>query len=123
MKLADTPMEENHSLHLKSGELLQDKRMYRRSVGNLIYLRVIRPNIAYGVSLVGQFMHAPRTDHLAVVPGILRYLKGSPGQGILYRSHGPVNAIAFTNDDWVGSLTDRKSTTGHCTMVGGNLVS
>ena len=31
--------------------------------------------------------------------------------------------MAFTNADWVGSQTDWKSTTGYCTLVGGNLVS
>ena len=68
-------------------------------------------------------MHAPRTVHLAAVHRILRYLKGSPGQGILSRSHGHAKAMAYTDATWAGSLTDRKSTTVYCTMVGGNLIS
>ena len=53
-------------------------------------------------------MHAPRTDHSTAVHRILKYLKGSPGQGILYKSHGHAKAMAFTDSDWAGSLTDRK---------------
>nr|XP_033509805.1 uncharacterized mitochondrial protein AtMg00810-like [Nicotiana tomentosiformis] len=30
---------------------------------------------------------------------------------------------AFTNADWAGSLDDRRSTSGYCTLVGGNLVT
>lgn len=50
-------------------------------------------------------------------------MKRSPGQGILYKPHGLAKAIAFTDFDWVGSLSDKKSTKGYCTMVGGILVS
>lgn len=92
-------------------------------MGNLIYLTITKPNISYAVSLISQFMHAPRTAHLTTVHRFLRYLKGSPGQGILYKSHGYTKAIAFTDSDWAGFLSDRRSTTGYCTMVGGNLVS
>ena len=72
----------------------------RGLVGRYIYLTITRLDISNAVSLVSQFMHAPRTDHLAAVHRILRYLKGSPGQGILYSSHGPANTMAYTDADW-----------------------
>lgn len=78
-KLVDTPIEQNHSLHLESGEPLEEKRKYQRLVGRLIYL-IITMDIPYVVSFVRQFMHAPRTNHLTAVHMILRYLKGSPGR-------------------------------------------
>lgn len=68
-------------------------------------------------------MHDPRTDHSAVLHTILGYLKGSPGHGILFRSHGHGKIVAYTDVDWAGSLTDRKSTIGYWRMVNGNLVS
>eukprot|EP00268_Persea_americana_P014452 TRINITY_DN16432_c2_g1_i1.p1 TRINITY_DN16432_c2_g1~~TRINITY_DN16432_c2_g1_i1.p1 ORF type:complete len:126 (+),score=19.02 TRINITY_DN16432_c2_g1_i1:432-809(+) len=79
-KPVDTPIEQNRGLHIGSGELLEDKRLYQRLVGKLVYLTITRPDISYTVSLVGQFMHAPRLDHLTAPYRILRYLKGSPGQ-------------------------------------------
>ena len=100
-KPAETPIELSHGLHIWSGELLQDKRIYQRLVGRLIYLTITRTDISYVVSQVSQFMHAPRTDHLAAVHRILRYLKGSPSQGILYKSHGHAKAMAYNDADWV----------------------
>ena len=76
-------------------------------VGRLIYLTITRPDISYIFSLV---MHAPRTNHLLAVHRIMRYLKGSLGQGILYNYHGHAKAMAYIDANWVGSLTNRKST-------------
>jgi hypothetical protein len=53
---------------------------------------------------------------------ILSYLKGSPGQGIWMRKNDTNNIVGYSYADWVGSY-DRKSTTGYCTFVGGNLVT
>ena len=75
-KPADTPIEQNLALHIGSGELLHDKRMYQWLVGRLIYLTITRLDIFYVVS---QFMHALRIDYLAAAHRILRYLKGTPG--------------------------------------------
>ena len=68
-------------------------------------------------------MSAPTVDHWVVVGQILCYLKGAPGQGILYSNHGYNRIECFTDADWVGSKEDRRSTSGYCVFVGGNLVS
>jgi hypothetical protein len=67
-------------------------------------------------------MHAPRTSHLSAIDRILRYLKGTPGQGIWMKKNNSNNVVGFSDADWAGSC-DRKSTTGFCTFVGGNLVT
>ncbi|KAK3008087.1 hypothetical protein RJ639_013614 [Escallonia herrerae] len=54
---------------------------------------------------------------------ILCYLKGAPGLGLLYSNHGHSYIECFSDADWAGSKLDRKSTTGYCVFVGGNLVS
>ena len=81
-----------------------------------------RPDIAYAVSLVSQFMHNPSKEHLSVVIRILRYLKSSPGSGLMFRKHGHLNVEGHSDADWAGS-SDRKSTSGYFTFVGGNLVT
>lgn len=43
-------------------------------VGALQYLTMTRPDIAYAVNIVSQFMHAPRTTHMHCVKRIFRYL-------------------------------------------------
>lgn len=61
-KPADTPIEQHHGLHLESGEFLQEKSMYQRLAGKLIYLTITttRPGISYAISLVSQIHACPR---------------------------------------------------------------
>ena len=121
-KPAATPIEPNIRITATSGEPV-DRGRYQRLVGRLIYLSHTRPDIAYAVSLVSRYMHDPRSAHLNAVNRILRYLKGCPGKGILFSNHGHMEIEGYTDSDWAGCLDDRKSTSGYCTFVGGNLVS
>ncbi|KAK2966236.1 hypothetical protein RJ640_008219 [Escallonia rubra] len=123
LKPSDTPIEPNHRLaEFIEGEPT-DKGMYQRLVGKLIYLSHKRPDIAYAVSVVSQFMQNPKDVHLHAVYQILQYLKGSPGRGILFRKGTNIELEAYTDADYAGSLTDRRSTSGYCTFLGGNLVT
>ena len=111
-------------LHLtREGKLFRDLEKYKRLVGKLNYLTVTRPNIAHSVSVVSQYMSSPTIDHWAAVEHILFYLKGAPGQGILYSNHGHNRIECFTDTDWAGSKEDRRSTSSYCVFVGGNLIS
>ena len=77
--------------------------MYQRLVSRLIYLTNTRPDLTFAVSVVSQFMHAPRTSHLDAVHHILRYLKTSPGLGLFY-SAGPQSGLScFIDADYAGS--------------------
>ena len=64
-KGASAPMECNVKL-CDQGQLM-DKGRYQRLVGRLIYLSHTRPDIAFVVSLVSQFMHCPTEDHMQAV--------------------------------------------------------
>ncbi|CAH9084874.1 unnamed protein product [Cuscuta europaea] len=68
-------------------------------------------------------MHDPRKPHLEAAYRVLHYLKGSPGQGIIFRKGGQLSVQAFTDADYGGSLVDRRSTTGPCVFLVGNLVT
>ena len=92
-------------------------------MGKLNYLTLTRPDIAFPVSVVSQFMNSPRTSHWDAIIHILRYLKKAPGRGILYKDHGHCKIEGFSDADWAGCPMDRRSTSGYCVFVGGNLVS
>ena len=64
----------------KSDGIPVDREKYQRLVDRLIYLSHTRPDIAFAVSVVSQYMHSPKESHLEAVYEILRYLKGSPGR-------------------------------------------
>ena len=87
------------------------------------YLSHIRPDIAYAVGVVSQFMHSPQVDHMDAARRIVRYLKGSPGRGVLFQKHGHMEIQAYTDADWAGNPNDRRSTSGYFTLVGENLVT
>jgi hypothetical protein len=122
-KPIDTPIDQNHRLGVSDDDALVEKGRYQRLVGRLIYLSHTRPDLAYVVGVVSQFMHSPRESHMEAVYRILRYLKSAPGRGILFSKHDHLQVEAYTDADWAGSVMDRRSTSGYCTFVGGNLVT
>ena len=121
-KPASTPIDNKSKLNSEDGEPIKDMNQFQRLVGKLIYLTVTRPDISFSVSQISKFMHSPRTPHLEAINRILRYLKGNPGKGILMKNNNSNNICGYSDADWAGSF-DRKSTTGFCTFVGGNLVT
>ena len=122
-KPVDTPMDPNVKLVPGQGELLRDPGRYRRLVGKLNYLTITRPNILFLVSVVSQFLQSPCDNHWDAVVRILHYIKGTPGQGVLYENRGHTQVIGYSDADWAGSPTDRRSTSGYCVFIGGNLIS
>ncbi|KAK3028164.1 hypothetical protein RJ639_038688 [Escallonia herrerae] len=74
-------------------------------------------------SVVSQFMNNPIEEHLDAVYRILRYLKMRPGKGLFFKKGYRKNIDIYCDADWAGSITDRRSTSGYCTYVWGNLVT
>jgi hypothetical protein len=122
-KILDTPIEFNARLTPSSGELLPDPTLYRQLVGSLVYLTVTRPDISYAVHQVSQFMSAPRSTHYAAVLRILRYLKGTLFHGLHFSAQSPLTLRAYSDADWAGDPTDRRSTIGYCFLLGSSLIS
>ena len=103
--------------------LLSNPERYRHLVGKLNYLTITRPDISFAVSVLGQFMKDPRLPHWEAVIRIVRYLKAHPSRGLLCKANGHLRVEAYNDANWVGSPSDRKSTTGYCTFLGGNLIT
>ncbi|KAJ9563192.1 hypothetical protein OSB04_008352 [Centaurea solstitialis] len=122
-KVASTPLEHNLHLAPNAGTPLQDPTRYRQLVGSLVYLTVTRPDIAYAVHTVSQFMAAPCSDHYAAVLRILRYLKGTMFHGLHFSSKSSLLLRGFSDADWDSDMTDRRSTTGYCFFLGDSLIS
>ena len=108
---------------MEEGAELADKEQYQRIVGKLIYLSHTRPDIAYAIGVVSQFMHQPHRAHMDAVLRIIRYLKGTVGHGVLFKSNGHLETQVYTDADWAGDKGTRRSASGYFTLVGGNLVS
>lgn len=116
-----SPIDRNHQIYAQSGDSV-DRETYQRLVGRLIYLCHTRPDISYAVSVVSRYMHDLRTGHMEVVYRIMRYFKGTPGKGLWFRKNKHLDLEGYCDADWASSKDDRRSTSGYCVFVGGNLV-
>ncbi|KAM7513703.1 hypothetical protein LguiA_003286 [Lonicera macranthoides] len=122
-KTASTPLDTNVRLTSFDGTPLSDGTLYRQLVGSLVYLTVTRPDIAYAVHVVSQFMAAPCSTHFDAVIRILRYLKGTVFHGLHYSSKSSLVLRAYSDVDWAGDPTDRRSITGYCFFLGDSLLT
>ena len=121
-KPMNTPLETKVQVSSEA-EPLDDPSYFRGLVGALQYLTLTRPDLSYSVNYTSQFMHAPTVAHLKLVRRILRYVKGTINTGLHFTSHTTLDLCAFSDADWAGCPTTRRSTTGYCTFLGKNLVS
>ncbi|XP_016719155.1 uncharacterized mitochondrial protein AtMg00810-like [Gossypium hirsutum] len=122
-KPAKTPMEFNLKLGTDEDGKEVDRGRYQHLVGKLIYLSHTRPDITFGVSVISQYMHAPREKHLEATYKILRYLKGTPGKGLHFKKTASRIVEIYTDADWAGSVNERHSTGGYCSYVWGNIMT
>ena len=70
-----------------------------------------RPNLAFSVHQLCQFMHHPTSTHFEATKLVLRDVKGTIHHGINF-SPGPLTLSAFTNADWARDPSNRRSTIG-----------
>ena len=122
-KPVETPMDSTVKLEESDGSPPVDKGRYQRLMGKLIYLSHTRPDIGFSVSMVSRFMNNPTEKHMTAVTRILRYLKMTPGKGLFFQRTTKKEIEIFSDADWAGSVTDRRSTSGYCSFVWGNLVT
>ena len=113
-KLSCFPVEQNMSLTQSNGKLLDDASAYRRLVGRLIYLTITRPNLTYVVHVLSKFIEKPCQPHSEASHKIIRYIKQSPGQGILLPSTCSLQLIAFCDDDWARCKDTKRSIMSYC---------
>ncbi|KAL0317156.1 UNVERIFIED_CONTAM: hypothetical protein Sangu_2129900 [Sesamum angustifolium] len=121
-KPVDTPTDLNPDLWNEMAIIWKTRQSakYRRLVGNLIYLSVTR--LGTFCNHPSQFMDKPQSVQWDAALRILKYIKTSPGKGLLFKQCGHVKIEAYSHADYVGYKDGRKSTSVYCTYVGGNLV-
>lgn len=117
------PMDIKLKLTADMGDLLPDPSTYQRLIGKLIYLTVTRPDIAFSVQILTQFMQRPTSVHMQNAKRLLRYISGTVTQGILLASTSAAQLTAYCDSDWAGCVSTRKSTSGYCIFLGDSSIS
>ncbi|KAK2373410.1 hypothetical protein QL285_074443 [Trifolium repens] len=92
-------------------------------IGKLLYLTNTRPDIAYATQQLSQFLQKPTITHYNAACRVIRYLKSSPGRGLLYPRSSDLQILGFSDADWAGCVETRRSTTGYCFFLGSSLIS
>ena len=69
-------------------------------------------------------MHAPLKSHYGIALRVLRYIKLAPGSGISFKKNsGNFDVVAYSDADWAKCPVTRRSVSGYCVFVNGNIVS
>ncbi|GJX75204.1 ribonuclease H-like domain-containing protein [Tanacetum coccineum] len=117
-----TPVDTESKLG-SDGDPISDPTLYRSLAGGLQYLTFTRPDISYAVQQVCLHMHDPREPHLAALKRVLRYVRGTLDFGLQLYASITGSLVAYTDADWAGCPTTRRSTSGYCVFLGDNLLS
>nr|KYP36807.1 Copia protein [Cajanus cajan] len=108
-----SPMVSNLKLSRFGIDTVSDGQFFRSIVGALQYATVTRPEIAYSVNKVCQFMSNPLDSHWRAVKRILRYLKDTINYGLLLQpatSSTKYSLEVFCDADWASDPDDCMST-------------
>jgi hypothetical protein len=92
-------------------------------IGSLLYVTTSRSDVKQVVGMVARFQATPKDSHVQDVKKIFRYLKGTIDLGLWYPRKDSFTLKAYSNVDWVGSVDDRKSTSGGAFFLGESLVA
>ena len=94
---------------------LEDPNLYRQIVGSLIYTMTgTRPDLCHIVTRLSQYMSKPTVATLNAAKHVLRYLKKTSSFSLKFkRVDHPLELIEFSDSDWGGSVSDRKSISGY----------
>ena len=99
---------------------------YQSAVGALMWPAMhSRPDLAYSVGVLSHFCSNPGLTHVELVKHVLQYLSRTLELGLTFNEEADTSddVIEYTDSDFAGSKTDRKSTGGYVFMLAGAAIS
>lgn len=106
-------MKQHFKVLPNTGLPLENPSQYRHLIERLLYVTVTKPDITFYVN----YLRHPRTPHLEGATCVHRYLKGTINHGIFLCSSSTPSLKGYTDSDWAGYPSTRRSTTGDFTML------
>lgn len=100
-----------------------DVKRYRGMIGSLLFLTASHPDIMFSVCMCARFQSCPKDSHLRVVKRILRYLCGTSKYGLWFSKGSDYSLFGYSDSDFAGCKSDRKSTSGTYHFFSNSLVS
>ena len=122
-----TPMMVSPYPQLVSGESDKldeaDASLYRSIIGTLLFAaNCLRYDICFAVGLLSRFLQTPGKNHLSAAKRIHRYLS-SNSLSITYGAASKVTFVGYSDSDWAGDISDRKSVGGYMFLINGKPIT
>ena len=93
------PLDGTQNLSVEDGELLENPSLCRKEIGKLNFLAHMRPDLAFAIQHLSQFMRQSRVPHFTALMHVLRYLKNQPNLGILLNNQPDFSLTAYCDSD------------------------
>ena len=126
-KRCDTPIVTGQKLQKEVkgylGQYVENTTGYRSLVGGLQYLVLTKPEIAFVVHKLSQYVTALTLQHIMACSRVLRYLNETADYGLKFSTGREMIITGFTDADWACDIDDKKSIGAYCIYFGNNLVS
>ena len=118
-----TPMDTNLNFLADESSELVDVTQYRQIIGSFMYLTNNRQDICFSMNTLSHYLVQPRCVHLVAAKHVMRYLKGNIDFGLYYDGNHDCRLYGYTDVDWAGSVSNRRSTSGGCYNLGSAMIS
>jgi hypothetical protein len=97
---------------------------YQHAIGSIMYAAIhTRPDIAFAVGRLSQYLSDPAKHHGQALKTLLRYLRSTIDKGIVYGSSGSHKLIGYSDSDYAADKLDRKSVLAYVYMLAGGPIS
>jgi len=117
----DTPIATDHKMYDNGTKPPKmSKTQMQQIVGSLQWLAsCTRPDIAYATNLAARYTNCHNEHHETTILRILRYLRKTKNYRLELTPDGSSTMDVFTDADWAGDKSNRKSTTGCVVKLNG----
>ena len=119
----NTPMSTTTQLDKDENGKSIDQKLYRGMIGSLLYITASRPDIMFSVCLCARYQSDPKESHIKAVKRIFRYLKHTSDYELFYPKNSSFELTSYSDADFAGCKSNRKSTSDTCHFLGHSLVS
>uniref|UniRef100_A0A3Q7EXY0 Reverse transcriptase Ty1/copia-type domain-containing protein n=1 Tax=Solanum lycopersicum TaxID=4081 RepID=A0A3Q7EXY0_SOLLC len=89
----------------------------------MLYLTMTRPDIAYSVQILSQFLQQPKKTHRDAAAKVMKYIKREPGLGILLSNRQSNKLSVYCDADWASCPNTRRLVSGFLINHGETLLS